>query len=357
MEIRVQQVEEGRRKQIPTDNDKLGFGRYFSDHMFLMNRDGERGWHDARIEPYHPLELDPAAMVLHYGQEVFEGLKAYAGRDGGIYLFRYRDNLERLNRSCRRMVIPELDIEVVAEGLKKLVLLDRDWIPRAPGCSLYIRPTIIATDPFLGVRPADSYLAYIICGPVGAYYPEGFNPISIYVSDKYVRAVRGGVGDAKTGGNYAASLLAQQEAKKLGFGQVLWLDAIENKYIEEVGTMNIFFRFGSEVVTSPLTGTILPGVTRDSTIKLLQQWGVPVVERRFTIDEVIAAQQDGSLQEVFGTGTAAIISPVGTIHYRGRDYKVADGQVGEISRRLYDQLLGMQYGEREDPFGWVERID
>ncbi len=357
MEIKIREVEAGMKKHIPTDDSKLGFGRLFSDHMFCMDYERGKGWYSPRIEPNRPLQLDPASMVLHYGQEVFEGLKAYRGEDGGVYLFRHRDNLARLNRSCKRMVIPQLDLELVSAALKKLVLLDKDWIPTGPGCALYIRPTVIAVDPFLGVRPSDRYLFYIISGPVGAYYAEGFNPISIYVADKFVRAVQGGVGEAKTGGNYAASLLAQKEAQEKGFSQVLWLDAKEHKFVEEVGTMNIFFRFGDEVVTSPLTGSILPGVTRDSVIKLSAKWGVKLSERMFSIDEAIAAQQDGSLREVFGAGTAAIISPVGSFHYKGTNYQVADGKTGEISQKLYDFLLDLQYGRQEDGFGWVERID
>ncbi len=356
MQIAVRELEQAKRGTKPADDSKLGFGKYFSDHMFLMNFDRKQGWHSPRIEPRGPIPLDPAAMVLHYGQEVFEGLKAYRGAGDGIYLFRHRDNIARFNRSCRRMVIPTIDEALVAEGMKKLVLLDKNWIPKSPGCSLYIRPNVIATDPFLGVKPSDTYLFYIICGPVGAYYPEGFNPISIYVSDKYVRAAAGGIGEAKTCGNYAASIMAQVEAKEQGFSQVLWLDAKERKYIEEVGTMNIFFRFGDQVLTSPLTGTILPGVTRDSVIKLLGNWRVKVAEKQFSIDEVVAAQKDGSLKEVFGSGTAAVISPVGSIRYRGKDYQVADGKTGEISQRLFDYLLSIQYGEQKDPFGWVERI-
>jgi len=356
MELEIRQAGTNK-KTIPTDTASLGFGNYFSDHMFLMEYQRGKGWHNARIEPYRALELDPAAMVLHYGQEVFEGLKAYRGKDGGIYLFRYRDNLQRLNRSCDRMVIPPVDIPFVSEALKKLILLDQDWIPRSHGCALYIRPNVIAVDPFLGVRPAERYLFYIIVGPVGAYYPEGFNPVSIFVSDKYVRATRGGIGAAKTAGNYAASLLAQMEAKEKGYSQVLWLDATERKYVEEVGTMNIFFKIGDEVVTSPLTGSILPGITRDSVIQVLNQWGVKISERLLAIDEVLAAQKDGSLSEVFGTGTAAVISPVGSIHYKGNSYQVADGKTGALSQKLYDHLLALQYGEGQDNFGWVERID
>jgi branched-chain amino acid aminotransferase len=356
MNLEIVKVDPSKKKPIPTDESKLGFGQVFSDHMFMMEYDAGKGWHSARIEPYRPLELDPAAMVLHYGQEAFEGLKAYRGKDDGVYLFRYLDNLQRLNRSCDRLVMPNVDIPFVAEAMKKLVLLDQDWIPKSPGTSLYIRPNIIAADPFVGVRPSNHYLFYIIVGPVGAYYPEGFNPVSIFVSDKYVRAVAGGIGASKTAGNYAASLLAQMEAKEKGFTQVLWLDAKERKYIEEVGTMNIFFKFGDEVVTSPLTGSILPGITRDSVIQVLKKWGVKVSERLFSIDDVVAAQKDGSLKEVFGTGTAAIISPVGTIHYKGTDYPVADQKTGELSQKLYDYLLALQYGREEDTFGWVEKI-
>jgi branched-chain amino acid aminotransferase len=356
MDLEIRKIDPAGKKRVPTDDSKLGFGQVFSDHMFMMEYDAGKGWHSARIEPYHSLELDPAAMVLHYGQEAFEGLKAYRGKDGGIFLFRYLDNLQRLNRSCDRLVMPNVDIPFVAEAMKKLVLLDRDWIPGSPGTSLYIRPNIIAADPFVGVRPSNRYLFYIIVGPVGAYYPEGFNPVSIFVSDKYVRAVVGGIGASKTAGNYAASLLAQMEAKERGFTQVLWLDAKERKYIEEVGTMNIFFRFGEEVVTSPLTGSILPGVTRDSVIQVLKKWGARVSERLFSIDDVVAGQKNGTLKEVFGTGTAAIISPVGTIHYKGENYQVADGRTGELSQKLYDYLLGLQYGNEEDPFGWVEKI-
>lgn len=356
MELRVLPVDPSRKKSIPNDDSKLGFGRVFSDHMFQMEYSTEKGWHNARIEPHHPLTLDPACTVLHYGQEAFEGLKAYRGKNDAIFLFRHRDNLRRMNASCRRLVMPELDIDFVSEALKKLVLLDRDWIPRNPGCALYIRPNIIGVDPFLGVKPADNFIFYILVGPVGAYYPEGFNPVSIWVSDRYVRAVRGGIGEAKTGGNYAASLLAQKEAKQKGFSQVLWLDAIHRKYIEEVGTMNIFFMFDDEVVTSPLDGSILPGITRDSVIQILRKWGVPVVERKFSIEEVISAQKSGSLKEVFGTGTAAIISPVATIHFQGQNYCVQDGKTGPLSQRLYDFLLDLQYGNKPDPFGWVERI-
>jgi len=266
-------------------------------------------------------------------------------------------NLERLQRSAKRLCMPAFDIDEVADAMKQLVLLERDWIPTTEGCSLYIRPNYIAMDPFLGVRPSLKYLLYIMVGPVGAYYPEGFNPVNIYVSDEYVRAVRGGVGEAKTAGNYAASLLAQMEAKKKGFTQVLFLDGVEQRYVEEVGTMNMFFVIGDEVITSPLTGSILPGVTRDSVLQIVQEWGHKVSERMLTIDEVVQAAEKGTLNEVFGTGTAAVISPVGSLRYKGTDYCVADGKTGELSLKLYDHILALQHGKEEDPHGWVERID
>jgi len=356
MDIPQRVLEPAKRKPIPKDPTSLGFGRYFSDHMFLVEYSPSKGWHNARIEPNQPLALDPASMVLHYGQEAFEGLKAYRGKDDGIYLFRYRENFKRMNASCERLCMPPLPLDLAAEALKKLVLLEREWIPRSPGCALYIRPNIIATDPYLGVRPSESYLFYIIVGPVGAYYPEGFNPIGIYVSDHYVRAVRGGIGAAKTGGNYAASLVAQREAKSQGFSQVLWLDAIHRKYIEEVGTMNIFFRFGDEVVTCPLTGSILPGITRDSVLQVLKRWDMRVFERLCSIDELTEGLRQGTVKEIFGSGTAAIISPVKSVRYKGEDFQVGDGKTGPLSQKLYDYMLSLQYAQEPDPFGWVERI-
>jgi len=305
MELSITKVEESQRKPIPKDDNQLGFGKYFSDHMFLCDFSPDEGWHAPRIVPYGPLQLSPASMVLHYGQEALEGLKAYRCTDGGIRMFRQRQNFERLHRSAKRLCMPEFDIDEMVDACKQLVLLERDWIPKTEGCALYIRPNYIATDPFLGVRPSLNYLFNIIVGPVGAYYPEGFNPVNIYVSDKYVRAVRGGVGEAKTAGNYAASLLAQMEAKKKGFTQVLWLDGIERKYVEEV----------------------------------------------------VAAAEQGTLQEAFGTGTAAIISPVGRFCYEDKEHLVADGHTGTLSLKLYDYILAPQYGKEEDPFGWIERID
>jgi branched-chain amino acid aminotransferase len=352
MEIKVNPVEPGNLKAKPADESKLGFGDILTDHMFMMNYEKEREWFDPRIVPYGDLRLDPAAMILHYGQEIFEGLKAYRGKDGNLYLFRPEENFKRMNRSAARLCMAQVDIPQVMEGLRKLILLDREWVPRSPGTSLYIRPTMLGTEPHLGVRPSFEYLFYIIIGPVGAYYKEGLNPVKIWVEDKYIRAAIGGIGEAKTGGNYAASLLAAEEAKEKGFTQVLWLDAVERKYIEEVGTMNMLFVIGDEVITAPLNGSILPGITRDSVIHLLKDWGVRVSERSLSIDEVTAAAEDGSLKEAFGAGTAAVISPVGQITYKGKDYTVAGGKMGELSQRLYDEIVAIQYAEKEDPYGW-----
>ena len=356
MEIAIHTVAPGHRKERPADAG-LVFGKIFTDHMFVMDYKTGDGWANARIVPYGPLFLDPAAMVLHYGQGIFEGLKAYRCPDGRIHLFRPLENMNRFNRSARRMCMPEVDARFHLQAIETLVRLDADWVPRSKGASLYIRPTMIASEPHLGVRPAVEYIHYVITGPVGAYYPEGFNPVKIYVTDEYVRAVRGGVGEAKTMANYAASLYAHEVAKKKGYTQVLWLDAVERRYVEEVGTMNIFFLIKDELVTPPLGGSILPGVTRDSVIHLAKHWGLTVHERPITIDEVIDAIASRAMKEMFGTGTAAVISPVGEVCFRDRTYKVADGGVGEWSRRFYDEITGIQYGEKDDPFGWVHRVD
>lgn len=343
-------------KPKPGDESKLGFGDICTDHMFLMDYETGRGWLQPRIEPYGDIHLDPAAMSLHYGQEIFEGLKAYRGQDDGLYLFRARDNCARLNRSARRMCMPEVDVELFMEGMKKLILLDKEWVPRSDGTSLYIRPTMLATEPHLGVRPAHNYIFYIIIGPVGAYYKEGLNPVKIYVEDHYIRAAVGGTGEAKTAGNYAASLLATELAMEKGFTQVLWLDAAERKYVEEVGTMNMFFVIGDEIITAPLDGSILPGITRDSVIHILKEWGLKVSERKLTIDEVISAAETGDLKEAFGAGTAAVISPVGQITFKGKDHVVAGGKMGDLSLKLYNEITAIQYAKKADPYGWVERI-
>jgi len=357
MEIEVTLAKPEQLLQKPTDESKLGFGDIFTDHMFLIDYEAGKGWLNPRIVPYGPFSIDPAAMSIHYGQEIFEGLKAYHGQDGGVYLFRPLENFKRMNRSAARLCMPELDIDLVMNGMKKLILIERDWIPKSEGTSLYIRPAMLATEPHLGVRPARTYLFFIILSPVGAYYKEGLNPVKIYVEDKYVRASVGGTGEIKAAGNYAASLLAAEEAKKKGFTQVLWLDAAERKYVEEVGTMNMFFVIENEVITAPLTGSILPGITKDSVIHMVKDWGMKVSERSLSIDEVTAAAKDGRLQEAFGTGTAAVISPVGWITYKGEDHIISGGKMREISQRLYNEIVEIQYAKRRDPYGWVERID
>jgi branched-chain amino acid aminotransferase len=343
------------KKPKPKDSD-LTFGTVFTDHMFVADFQEEKGWYDPRIEPYGPFSLEPAAAVLHYAQAIFDGLKAFRGRDGRVRLFRPQKHVERLNVSARRLCIPPLDPDLALRSLTELVALERDWVPGTVGTSLYIRPTIIANEPFLGVRPAKSYLYFVILSPVGAYYPEGMNPVKILVVDKYVRAVEGGVGGAKTGVNYAASLYAAEEAKHEGFTQVLWLDGVHRKYIDEVGTMNIMLRIADEVITPPLAGTILPGVTRDSALTLMREWGLSVSERPITIDDVVVAADRGTLQEVWGTGTAAVISPVGELSYQGRRIVVNGGRIGELTQRLYDAIVGIQYATAPDPHGWTVEV-
>jgi len=335
------------------DQNNLGFGTIFTDHMFNMDYSPEKGWHNPRIEPYQALTMDPATMVLHYGQGVFEGLKGYRNASGGVQLFRPQENVERLNRSSKRLCIPEMDPEFVLEAIKQLITVEKDWVPGVEGTSLYIRPTIIATDPFLGVRASFTYRFFIILSPVGAYYPEGFNPVKIFVTRDFVRAVRGGVGEAKTLGNYAASLLAGDKAHEEGYTQVLWLDGVEQKYIEEVGAMNIFFVIGDEIITPQLSGSILPGITRKSVVELGKSWGLKVSERKISIDEVLEAQGNGTLKEVFGSGTAAVISPVGEIKYGDELITIGGGSVGALSQRFYNSLTDIQYGKTEDPFGWI----
>jgi branched-chain amino acid aminotransferase len=338
------------------DDANLGFGSIFTDHMFNMDYDQQNGWHNPRIEPYASIVMDPATMFLHYAQGVFEGLKAYRTESGRIQLFRPRENIKRLNRSCRRMCIPEVDEGFALDAIKQLIKMEKDWVPGAPETSLYIRPTIIAMDPFLGVRASYTYRFFIILSPVGAYYPEGFNPVKILVTSEYVRAVRGGIGEAKTPGNYAASLLAGELAHAAGYTQVLWLDGVEQKYLEEVGSMNIFFVIDNEIVTPELNGSILPGITRKSVIELAKHWNEKVSERKIGIDELMQAHATGRLKEVFGAGTAAVISPVGQIKYKDQIITINDNQTGPIAQKYYKAITDLQYGKAEDPMGWIETV-
>lgn len=338
------------------DQSKLGFGQYFSDHMFILDYNKEKGWYDPRIVPYGPLPMDPSTMVFHYGQAIFEGLKAYKSKDGKIYLFRPDMNMKRINNSNERMSIPQIDEEFAVEAVKALVHVDSDWIPTEPGTSLYVRPFIIATDPYLGVRASNTYMFMIILSPSGAYYPTGLNPVKILIENEYVRAVRGGTGFAKTPANYAASLKAQDIAHDKGYVQVLWLDGVERKYIEEVGSMNVFFKIGDEVVTPSLDGSILPGITRNSVIHLLKHWGVKVSERKLPVQELFDAHAAGKLVEAFGTGTAAVISPIGELNWNGKTIILTDGKIGELSAKLYETITGIQNGVIKDEFNWLTEV-
>ncbi len=335
---------------------KLGFGRIFTDHMFVMNYTAGRGWHDARIVPYGPLSLDPSAMVFHYAQEIFEGLKAYRTASGEIRLFRPYENARRMNNSADRLCMPQIDPEDWVTAVKTLVELEKDWVPYEEGTSLYIRPFMIATDAMLGVHPSKTYQFIIILSPVGSYYAGGLDPVRIYIETKYVRAVRGGTGEAKTGGNYAASIKSQEISEELGYSQVLWLDGVEQKYIEEVGAMNVFFKIAGKIVTPALVGSILPGITRKSAIELLRDWGYEVEERRLSAEEVESAAKNGDLEEMFGTGTAAVISPVGELLIGDTHIKINGGKIGPVSQKLYDTLTGIQWGRIEDTKGWITKI-
>lgn len=345
---------EKKKEKVP--DDQLVFGKTFTDHMFIMDYMEGKGWHNPRIVPYQPIKLDPSCVVFHYGQTVFEGLKAYVAENGKIVLFRPNKNFERMNRSNERMCIPPIDEQFALKALKKLVEIDKDWVPKSEGTSLYIRPFIIATEPYLGVSPSDRYMFMIIMSPVGLYYKEGINPVKIYVENEFVRAAKGGTGEAKTGGNYAASLKAQANAEKIGYEQVLWLDAQEKKYVEEVGSMNIFFKINGEIHTPALNGSILAGITRDSTIQLLKHWGYKVVERRITVEDLFEAHERGELEEIFGTGTAAVISPVGELRWNDKVMVINNGEIGELSKKLYDTITGIQTGKEDDPFGWIVEV-
>ena len=353
-EIRVELTKNP--KQKPAPGAPLPFGTIFTDHMFIMNYDEGQGWHDPRIVPYGPIEMDPSAMCLHYGQSVFEGMKAYRAQDGRILLFRPDKNMARLNVSNDRLCIPPIDEELAKAAIEKLVSVEKDWVPSEEGTSLYIRPFIIGVDPHIGVHPAHHLLFMVICCPVGAYYPEGLDPVKIYVETNYVRAVRGGMGFTKTAGNYAASLKAQDEAEKQDYTQVLWLDGVERKYIEEVGTMNVFFVIDDEVVTPALQGSILSGITRMSCIEMLKSWGMKVSERRLSIQEVADAAAEGRLKEAFCTGTAAVISPIGHLKWGDDIMEINNGEIGPLSQKLYDTLTGIQWGKIKDEFGWTVEV-
>lgn len=354
MEIKIERAKTLKPK--PAADAELGFGKYYTDHMFVLDWDKDQGWHDARIVPFAPIPLDPATMVLHYAQETFEGLKAYRTKDGRILLFRPEMNARRFANSNRRLCMPELSEDMFVEAIEALVSYEQDWVPAKEGTSLYIRPFMFATEAAVGVHPASSYKFVIILSPVGAYYPEGVNPVKIYVEDEYVRATKGGTGFTKCGGNYAASIAAQVKAEKLGYTQVLWLDGVERKYVEEVGTMNVMFMINDEIITAPCEGTVLPGVTRDSIIHILKSWGYQVSERHLAIDELMQAGHDGTLQEAFGTGTAAVISPIGELRYKDDEVIIHDFKTGALTQKLYDTLTGIQWGDIEDTFGWTREV-
>lgn len=337
-------------------SEGLGFGKYFTDHMFRMEYAPERGWHQARILPHGPLGLDPGASVFHYAQAVFDGSKVFRGRDGVARAFRLDDHCRRLAMSAERLSMAVVPPELAREAIEALVKVEADWVPGAPGTALYVRPVVIASEAFLGVRPADKYIFFVILSPVGSYFSASAETVRIWVEQRYTRTAPGGLGGAKAAANYAAGLKALREARERGYSQMLWLDAVERKYIEEVGTMNLFLRIGDEVITPPLEGTFLPGITRESALTLLRDWGMKVSERKLSVDEVREAHRKGELREVFGTGTAAVISPVGGLGFEDGELTIGNGRVGEVSQRLYDTLTGIQYGTVPDPHGWMTPI-
>ena len=354
MEIKV--IRNPNPAEKPADESKLGFGKVFTDHMFVMEWDKGVGWHDARIEPFGMLQIHPASTTLHYGSEIFEGLKAYRQVNGRIVLFRPRENFLRLNRSAVRMGMPELDVEFALEALKQLIRIDADWVPHGEGTSLYIRPFMIGDDEHLGVHGVHHVRYIVILSPSGSYYAAGINPVDIMIEDEDVRAVRGGTGEAKCGGNYGASVRAGNRAEEKGYSQVLWLDGVERKYIEEVGAMNIMFKIAGKVVTPVLNGSILPGITRKSILELLRSQGADPEERRLSLEELVSACENGTLDEAWGCGTAAVVSPVGHLEYRGKVYEINHNRIGPTTQMLYDELTGIQWGKRDDPFGWIEPV-
>ena len=356
MEIRIVPLSDAEQKAKFTDESQLGFGKIFTDRMLLVEWKLGQGWVDARIKKNEPFVLDPAALVFHYAQEIFEGLKAYKWKDGSIALFRPEMNARRFNHSAERLCMPDVPEELFLNGIEQLVALERDWVPGAEGTSLYIRPTMIGVEAVVGIKPSDHYYFYVILSPVGAYYPQGFKPIRIMVENKYVRATPGGTGEAKTGGNYASSLKAGLEAKEKGFDQVLWLDGVHRRYIEEVGAMNMFFAYGDTIVTAPLEGTILHGVTRDSVLTLARSLNMTVEERRIDVNDLMNDIRTGKITEAFGSGTAAVVTPVGALCYDDECLEVNGGGVGKHTRELYDTLTGIQTGKIADKFGWIRKI-
>lgn len=354
MSIKIAPLPKDQRKPVPAE---YAFGKTFSNHMFSQKYDPENGWHDAKIGPFESLTLSPATTVFHYAQEIFEGTKAYRRADGDINLFRTWENMRRFNKSAARMQMVQVDPEEHLNAIIELIKLDHEWVPSDPGSTLYIRPVMIATDPALGVHASQTYLHYIIVGPVGAYFKEGFNPVSVYISDEYIRSAPGGVGAAKTGGNYAASLFVAEDAKKQGYSQVLWLDGIEKRYVEEVGAMNIAFVYeGKHIVTPELSGTILDGVTRDSILRLAPDLGYTATEGQIDVHQMLADVESGKITEVFGMGTAAVIAPVGKIGYRDKVYNINNNEAGPVASHLFKVLTDIQYGHAPDPYGWTYTI-
>ena len=343
-------------KAKPSDESKLGFGRIFTDHMFIMDYSDDKGWYNGRIVPFAPIPVHPASTVLHYGAEIFEGMKAYRTEDNEIRLFRPLENIRRLNNSAERLCLPQLDEEGCLEILKAIVEVDKDWVPHSEGTSLYLRPYMFGNDPHLGVHAVHNATFVVICSPVGAYYAEGINPVKIAIESEDVRAVRGGTGYAKCGGNYAASLRAGKRAEEKGYTQVLWLDGVERKYIEEVGSMNVMFKVDGKIITPALTGSVLPGITRKSCVELLKEWGYTVEERPFSVDELFEAAEKGTLEEAWGTGTAAVVSPIGKLFYKDKEYTVSDNKIGALTQKLYDNLTGIQWGRLEDTHGWSVKV-
>ena len=342
-------------KQMLPENE-LGFGKFFSDHMFIMDYEAGKGWHNARIEPFGYISLHPASTVLHYGSEIFEGLKAYRTENGEIRLFRPMENIKRMNDSAERMCLPKIDEKDFLQALTTFVELEKDFVPYSFGTSLYLRPYMFGNDETLGVHTVKRATFMIIASPSGSYYAEGINPVKIMIESEDVRAVKGGTGAVKCGGNYAASNRAGEKASKVGYSQVLWLDGVHRKYIEEVGAMNVMFKIDGEIVTPMLTGSILPGITRKSCIEVLKDMGYKVNERLLSIDELIEALENGKLEEAWGCGTAAVVSPIGRFSYNGKEYDVNDGKIGEVTQKLYDTLTGIQWGKEEDKYGWVYKV-